>query len=93
MDNVHGVAVVDAREHLLHQDSCVSFCELASGYDLVEKLSSFANPILGKQLGLLCHNVVTLFIFKELIHLHNVRVVLSYKSELQKQEIWKKGTP
>jgi hypothetical protein len=45
VDNVVLVAVVDAREHLLHQDSCILLCELPSGDNLVEEFSSFADPI------------------------------------------------
>jgi hypothetical protein len=38
-----GVAIVDTLEDLLHQHSGVLLGELASGDDLIEKLSTFAN--------------------------------------------------
>ena len=45
MDDVLGVAVVDAGENLLHEDSGVTLSELSSGKDLVEKLSTLADPM------------------------------------------------
>ena len=45
MDDVVLVAVVDALEHLLHEDSGISLSEFSSLKDLIEKLSSLANPI------------------------------------------------
>jgi hypothetical protein len=38
------VAVVDAGQDLFDQDGAIFFGELASGDDLVEELSSFADP-------------------------------------------------
>ena len=38
------VAVVDAGKDLLHQNGSVSFGELSTLEDLVEQLSSFADP-------------------------------------------------
>ena len=45
MDDVVLMAVVDALENLLHEDGTVALRELASLKDLVEKLTSLANPI------------------------------------------------
>ena len=68
VDDVGLVAVVDAGEHLLHEDGTVSLAELAALQDLVEELSTFAD--LGDE-------VVALLIFEELVHLDDVWVVLS----------------
>lgn len=45
MDYVVLVAVVDARQNLLHEDCSVLLCELASSDDLVEEFSTLADPI------------------------------------------------
>jgi hypothetical protein len=45
VNNVVLMAVVDALEYLLHEDSAVALRELASLEDLVEKLTSLADPI------------------------------------------------
>jgi hypothetical protein len=45
MDDVGLMAVVDAGEHLLHQNSCVALRELATLQDLIEKLATLADPI------------------------------------------------
>lgn len=44
MHNVVFVAVVDAWEHLSHEHSCILLCELAPRDDLVEKLTTLADP-------------------------------------------------
>jgi hypothetical protein len=44
VDNVLGVAVVDTLENLLHEHGGVLLGELASGDDLVEELSTLADP-------------------------------------------------
>jgi hypothetical protein len=44
VDDVVLVAVVNARENLFHEDSSVLFGEFSSGDDLVEELSTFADP-------------------------------------------------
>jgi hypothetical protein len=79
VDNVVLVAIVDARQNLLHKDGGILLCELSSGDDLVEKLSSFADPErrkLKKECVLLCDNVVALLVLEEFVHLDNVGVVL-----------------
>ncbi len=43
MNDVIGVAVVDALEDLLHEDSGVLLGELSSCDDLIEQLTSLAN--------------------------------------------------
>ncbi len=43
VDNVVLVAVVDALEHLLHEDSTVTLREFTSLEDLVEELTSLAD--------------------------------------------------
>ena len=68
VDDVGLVAVVDAGEHLLHEDGTVSLAELATLQDLVEELSALAD--LGDE-------VVALFIFEELVHLDDIWMVLS----------------
>lgn len=45
MDDVVGVTVVDTLENLLHEDGGVLLRELASLDDLIEELSSLADPI------------------------------------------------
>lgn len=45
MNDVVGVAVVHALENLLHEDSGVLLSELASSDDLVEELTTLADPI------------------------------------------------
>lgn len=45
MDNVVLVAIVDARQNLLHENSSILLRELSSCDDLVEKLSALADPI------------------------------------------------
>ena len=44
MHNVCLMAVVDAREHLLHQDGAVTLAELTALQDFVEQLTSLADP-------------------------------------------------
>ena len=44
MDDVILVAVVDAREHLLHEHSGVLLAEFAALENLVEKLTALADP-------------------------------------------------
>jgi hypothetical protein len=46
MDDVVRVAIVDARENLFHEDSCVLFGEFPSGNDLIEEFSTLADSIL-----------------------------------------------
>ena len=45
MNNVVLMAVVDALENLLHEDSTVTLRELASLENLVEQLSSLADSV------------------------------------------------
>lgn len=45
MDDVVAVTVVDTLENLLHEDGGVLLRELASLDDLIEELSSLADPI------------------------------------------------
>jgi hypothetical protein len=45
VDNVVLVAIVDTRKNLLHENSGILLCELSSRDDLIEKLSTFADPI------------------------------------------------
>jgi len=40
------MTVVDAGEHLLHEDGTVSFRKFAALQDLIEKLTSFADSII-----------------------------------------------
>ena len=65
------MAIVDAGEDLLHEDSAVSLAELATLEDLVEELTALAD--LGDQ-------VVTLLIFKELVHFDDVGVILKHRN-------------
>ena len=44
VDNVLGVAIVDTLENLLHEHGGVLLGELASSDDLVEELSTLADP-------------------------------------------------
>ena len=95
--DVVGVAVVDTLEDLLHEDRGILLSELASGDNLVEKLSTLTNPIKKLEFSafngirrsesikssrtpgrsnLLSYNVVALLVLKELVHLHNVGMVL-----------------
>lgn len=100
MNDVVGVAVVHALQHLLHEDRGVLLGELSSGDDLVEELSTLANPnqelniieqclpqpkagrrpikSKGPQRAghLLSHDVVALLVLEELVHLHDVGVIL-----------------
>ena len=66
--NVVLMAVIDAREDLLHKHSAVSLGELASLQDLVEELSSFAD--FGDE-------IVAFLVLEELVHLNDVGVVLN----------------
>ena len=43
MHDVGLVAVVDAREDLLHENCCVTFCKFASVEDLVEEFTTLAD--------------------------------------------------
>ena len=45
MHDVVLVAVVDARENLLHQNGSVPLSEFATLQDLIEKLTSFADSV------------------------------------------------
>ena len=60
------MAIVDARQNLLHEQRSILFCELASSNDLVEELSTLAD---------VCDDVVSLFVFKELVHLEDIGVI------------------
>lgn len=44
VDDVVLVAVVNAREHLLHKNCCVLLTEFAALEDLVEKFATLADP-------------------------------------------------
>lgn len=44
VDDIVLMAVVDALEHLFHEDSSVTLRESSSLEDLVEKLTSLADP-------------------------------------------------
>ena len=44
MDDVSLMAVVDARENLLHQNGCVALAELSTLKDLVEQFATLADP-------------------------------------------------
>ena len=46
MDNIGLMTVVDAREHLLHEDGTVALSELAALKDLIEELTTLANSII-----------------------------------------------
>ena len=70
MHDVGLVAVVDAGEDLLHEDSSIALAELTTLEDLIEKLTTFAD--LGDQ-------VIALLILEELVHLDDVRVILYMK--------------
>ena len=45
MHDVLTVAVVDAGEDLLHEDGCVTLSEFATLQNLIEKLTSLADPV------------------------------------------------
>jgi len=66
MDDVGLMAVVDARENLLHKDSSVALAELSALEDFIEELSALAD---------FSDKVVTFLILKELVHLDDVGVV------------------
>ena len=70
------VAIVNATKYLFQENGSVFLSELASGDDLVEELSSLANPTPLDPRHLLSHYVVALLVFEELVHPHDVRVVL-----------------
>ena len=76
MHNVLLMAVVDAREDLLHEDGAVALVEFAALQDLVEELATLAN---------LSDQVVALLVLEELVHLDDVGVVL------RKTKIWLVG--
>ena len=71
------MAVVDALEHLLHEHGRVFFSELAPFLDLIEKLSSFANPkrLVWEALYLLGHYVEPFFVLEKLVHLDDIGVI------------------
>jgi len=66
MYDVAFVAIVDARQYLLHKHGGILFAELSSGYDLVKKLTTLAD---------VCDDVVSLLILEELVHLQDVWMV------------------
>ena len=70
MHDVGLVAVVDAGEDLLHEDSSIALAELTTLEDLVEELTTLAD--LGDQ-------VIALLVLEELVHLDDVRVILRMK--------------
>jgi len=70
------VTVVNAREHLFHQNGGVTLCELASCDDFVEEFTSFADSKTVSQKRLLSDDVVSLLIFEVLVHFDDVGVVL-----------------
>ena len=61
------VTVVDTRKYLLKKHCSVPLTEFSALEHLVEQLATFTD---------LSYQVVTLFIFEELVHLHNVWVIL-----------------
>ena len=61
------VTVVDTRKYLLKKHCSVPFTELSALEYLVKQLTTFTD---------LSNQVVSLFIFEELVHLYNVRVIL-----------------
>ena len=67
MDDVGLVAVVDAGEDLLHENSGISLAEFAALENFVEELATLAD---------FGNKVVTLLIFEELVHLDDVGVIL-----------------
>ena len=70
MDDVGLMAVVDARKHLLHENSGIALTELSALKDLVEELAALAD---------LSHKIVSLFVLEEFVHLDDVGMVL-YKT-------------
>ena len=67
MNNVGLMAVVDAREHLLHEDSSITLAELSTLEDLVEELTTFAD---------FSDKIIALFVLEELVHLDDVGMIL-----------------
>jgi len=67
MHNLLIMAVVDHIEYLLYDDCCIVLAHLSALQDLIEKLATFAN---------FHDNEESFVILKELVHLHDVRVVL-----------------
>ncbi len=63
------VAVVDTRKYLLKEHCSIPLTEFAALEHLVKQLATFTN---------LSYEVVTLFIFEELVHLHDVWVILRF---------------
>ena len=89
MDNVGLMAIVDAGEDLLHENGTVTFAKFATLQNLIEELTTLADPKISEKLRvskgchqylrlgyLLCNKVVAFFIFKELVHFDDVWVVL-----------------
>ena len=77
MDDVIGMAVVDTLQDLLHKNGSVLLRELSSWYDFIEEFSSFTySKMTIKMLNLLCHDVVSLLILEEFVHLDDIGVIL-----------------
>lgn len=77
MDDVIGMAVVDTLQDLLHKNGSVLLRELSSWYDFIEEFSSFTySKMTIKRLILLCHDVVSLLILEEFVHLDDIGVIL-----------------
>ena len=70
MHDISLVAVVDAGEDLLHEDSSIALAELTTLENLVEELTTLAD---------LSDQVIALLVLEELVHLDDVRVVLHIK--------------
>jgi len=66
MNDVIIMAIVNARQNLLHEYRRILLRKLASGHDLIEELSTFTD---------VSDDVVSLFILEEFVHLENVWVV------------------
>merc|ERR1712166_622814 len=71
MDDVDGVAVVDATKDLLDEKGSVPLREFTTGEDLFEELSSLADPL---------DDVVSLVVLEELEHLYDIGMIQLFEN-------------
>jgi hypothetical protein len=61
------MTIVDAGEHLLHEDGGVTLRELSTGKNFIEEFATFAD---------FCYKVVAFLIFEKFVHLNDIGMVL-----------------
>lgn len=66
MDDIGLMAIVDAGKDLLHEDCTITLSEFATLENFIKKFATLAD---------FCHEIVALFIFKELVHLDDIWVI------------------